>query len=87
MPRLLDKAFFDGVIGIVHPLTIGLCAATIVFAISSVATLVSSLRWLTRPDRPGLVAMVIPLACGIAFTALAVWLDLNGFIGIRTWAW
>lgn len=87
MPRLLDKAFFDGVIGIVHPLTIGLCVATIVFAVSSVATLVSSLRWLTRPDRPGLVAMVFPLACGLAFTALAVWFDANGLIGLRTWAW
>jgi len=87
MPRLLDKAFFDGVIGIVHPLTIGLCVATIVFAVSSVATLVSSLRWLTRPDRPGLVAMLFPLACGLAFTAFAVWLDVNGLIGLRTWAW
>lgn len=87
IPRLLDKAFFDGVIGMVHPLTIGLCAATIVYAIASVATLVSCIRWLGRPDRPRLLAMVMPLACGLAFTLLALWLGSNGFIGIRTWAW
>jgi hypothetical protein len=87
IPRLLDKAFFDGVIGTANPLTIGLCAATIFYAFASAATLVSSIRWLTRDDRPRLLAMVIPLTCGVAFTALALWLGLNGFIGIRTWAW
>lgn len=87
IPRLLDKAFFDGVIGTANPLTIGLCAATIVFAFASAATLVSSIRWLRRDDRPRLLAMVIPLACGVAFTAFALWLGANGVIGIRTWAW
>jgi CubicO group peptidase (beta-lactamase class C family) len=87
IPRLLDKAFFDGVIGTANPLTIGLCAATIIYALASVATLVSSIRWLTRDDRPRLLAMIIPLTCGVAFTALALWLGVNGVIGIRTWAW
>jgi len=87
LPRLLDKAFFDGVIGTANPLTIGLCAATIVYAFASAATLVSAIRWLVRDDRPRLLAMVIPLTCGVAFTGLALWLGVNGIIGIRTWAW
>lgn len=87
MGRLLDKAFFTGVIGEVHPITVGLCTATIVFAFASAATLFSSLRWLTRADRPRLLAMVIPLACGLAFSSLALWFGVNGLIGIRTWAW
>lgn len=87
IPLLIDKAFFDGVIGIVHPVTIALCATTIVFAIASAATLFSSMRWLRRPDRPRLLALVIPLTCGVAFTLFVLWLGSNGLIGIRTWAW
>ena len=83
----MTQAFFDGVIGTANPVTIGLCAATILYALASVATLVSSIRWLTRDDRPRLLAMVIPMTCGIAFTAFALFLGVNGIIGLRTWAW
>jgi CubicO group peptidase (beta-lactamase class C family) len=87
IPRLLDKAFFDGIIGTANPVTIGLCAATIGYAIASAATLVSSIRWLRRDDRPRLLAMLVPLTCGLAFTAFAIFLGANGIIGLRTWAW
>jgi hypothetical protein len=87
MPRLLEAAFFAGVIGDVHPLTVGLCAVTITLAFASLATLVSAVRWLRRPDRPHLVAMIAPLAFGVAFTGFSLFLALNGVIGIRTWSW
>jgi CubicO group peptidase (beta-lactamase class C family) len=87
MPRLLDEAFFSGVIGDVHPLTVALCALTIVFAIASAATLGSTLRWCLRPGRPRWFALVVPMVCGLAFSGFALWLGMNGWIGLRTWAW
>jgi hypothetical protein len=85
--RLLLHAFFAGVIGKVHPLTIAVCANTLLLAFASVATLYCSVRWLRRADRPHLVAMIVPLGCGIAFSAFALWLGVNGVIGLRTWSW
>jgi len=87
MPRVLDEALFGGVIGDVHPLTVALCALTILFASASAATLVSTLRWCLRPDRPRWFALVVPMVCGLAFSGLALWLGMNGWIGLRTWAW
>jgi CubicO group peptidase (beta-lactamase class C family) len=87
IPRLLDHAFFAGVIGEVHLATVTLCGVTIGFALASIMTLVTSVRVLLRPDRPSVFAMVFPLACGIAFTGMALWLGVNGMIGLRTWAW
>lgn len=96
MPHLLEGAFMVGVIGEVHPLTVMLCGATILFAIASLATLVTSVRALRRTTdrafsaehgRPSIVAMIFPLACGIAFTGFALLLGANGLIGLRTWAW
>ncbi|HUS31244.1 MAG TPA: serine hydrolase domain-containing protein, partial [Kofleriaceae bacterium] len=85
--HLLGAAFFAGVIGVVHPLTVGLCAATIVLAVASAATLVCAVRWLRRPDRPPLIAMILPLLFGLAFSGFSLWLAIHGVIGIRTWSW
>jgi len=85
LPKLLMHAFNAGVIGMVHPLTIGICGLSLLFAVAAVASLVGSLRWLFRPDRPRLVHLVFPTLCGVAFTALAVW--AHALIGFRTWAW
>jgi CubicO group peptidase (beta-lactamase class C family) len=87
LPRLLERSFHHAVIGVVHPLTIAVCALTIVFAIASVATLVATVRWLRRPDRPRLWLLVFPAVCGIAFTGLTLWAAVHGLIGFRTWAW
>ncbi|HTL34570.1 MAG TPA: serine hydrolase domain-containing protein [Kofleriaceae bacterium] len=87
MPHLLFAAFHRAVIGIVHPLTIAFCGLTILFAVASTATLVQSIRWSLRPDRPRLRWRLFPLACGLAFVALTFWLAANGWIGLRTWAW
>jgi len=75
------------VIGIVHPLTVAICALTIVFAVASVASLVTTVRWTLRPDRPSVFALVMPMVCGLAFSSLTLWLTAHGWLGLRTWAW
>ena len=87
MSELLGRAFFTGVIGRVHPVTVALCVLTVVFAVASVATLVATVRWTHRPDRPSALALVMPMLCGLAFTCLTVWLAAHGWLGLRTWAW
>ncbi len=84
MPHLLEAAFDRAVIGIVHPLTIAFCGASIVLAVSSVTTLLASLRWWKRLPW---YALAIPLLCGIAFTGFSLWLFANDWIGMRTWAY
>jgi CubicO group peptidase (beta-lactamase class C family) len=86
-PHFLYMSFHHGVIGILHPLTIAICACTIGFGIAAAALLVSVVRWSLRPDRPRLLLRLFPLACAIAFTGLALWLGANGWIGLRTWSW
>jgi CubicO group peptidase (beta-lactamase class C family) len=86
MSMLLGRAFFSGVIGTVHPVTVAICVLTIVFAIASVATLVTTVRWCMRPDRPSVLALIMPMICGLAFTTLTLWLTANGWLGFRTWA-
>jgi CubicO group peptidase (beta-lactamase class C family) len=87
MPDVLGFAFMHGVIGIVHPLTIAICALTLLFAIASTASLVAVIRWSRRPDRPRLLLRLFPTACALAFFSLSLWLAANGWVGLRTWAW
>jgi hypothetical protein len=87
LPHALEEAFHRGVIGIVHPLTIALCALTIAFAVASAASLWCAVRWFVRPDRPSLARRAVPTACAIAAFSLALWFAANGMIGLRTWAW
>jgi hypothetical protein len=87
LPHLLGMAFHRGVIGIVHPLTVALCALTIVFTIASAASLWCAVGWCVRPDRPSLARRAVPTACAIAAFSLALWFAANGLIGLRTWAW
>jgi len=86
-PLALESAFFRGVIGIVHPLTIAVCALTIGFALASAALLYSAIRWSRRADRPPLHWRAFPIICALAFSAMALWLGAHGWIGLRTWAW
>jgi CubicO group peptidase (beta-lactamase class C family) len=86
LPRLLEAAFDAGVIGIVHPLTVGAFAMTIVLAVSSVVTLGAAIRWMFAPRRPHALVLVIPTLFGVAFTGFSLWLFANGWIGLRTWA-
>jgi CubicO group peptidase (beta-lactamase class C family) len=87
LPRVLEASFFRGVIGIVHPFTIALCALTIMLAVASTATLLQAIRWCLRPDRPHAGWLVFPALCGVAFFGFTLWLAANGWIGLRTWAW
>jgi hypothetical protein len=87
MGRLFGMSFYNGVIGHVHPLTVALCASTILFAVSAAASLYCAVRWSLRPDRPRLLHRAFPIACSIAAAGLALWFGVNGMIGLRTWAW
>jgi hypothetical protein len=87
VPHLLDLSFNHAVIGILHPLTVAIAAVTILFAVASAASLIASIRWALRPDRPRLRWRLFPAACALAFSGLSLWLAANGLIGIRTWAW
>lgn len=87
LPLVANAAFFYGVIGIVHPLTVAIFAITLLFALGSIMTLVSTVRWARRPDRPSVAALLLPMICGLAFTGLTIWLAANGWIGIRTWSY
>jgi hypothetical protein len=87
MPRVLWASFHHAVVGVVHPLTIALCAITILFAGSAAASLYCAVRWSIRPDRPRLVNRAFPTACAIAAFCIAAWFAANGLIGLRTWAW
>jgi len=86
LPLLLFHSFFTGVIGTVHPITVAICALTVAFAIASVATLVTTIRWCFRADRPSVLALLMPMMFGLAFTALTVFLAAHGWLGFRTWA-
>jgi hypothetical protein len=87
LPWLLVQAGQRNVLGTVHPLTIGIWATTLVFAISAVAGAVAAVRWSLRPDRPSLVSRLVPTAVAFAALGFALWLGANGIIGLRTWAW
>lgn len=86
-PHLMFGAFEAGVIGRVHPLTVGLCVSTIVFALSSTMTLAAAVRWSLHPERPRARSLVLPLVFGVAFFALTVWGGVHGLIGFRTWSY
>ena len=87
MPHLLDLSFDHAVIGELHPLTVAITGVTILFAVASAATLVASIYWAWRPDRPRLRWRLFPALCAIAFSGLSIWLAANHLIGIRTWSW
>jgi CubicO group peptidase (beta-lactamase class C family) len=84
---LLMTAFEHAVVGVVHPLTIALCALTIVFPLASLASLICAVRWWLHPDRPRLLVRLFPSACAIALAGLAAWFTANGLAGLCTWAW
>jgi hypothetical protein len=87
LPWLFFEAMQRDVLGTLHPLTIGIWATTLVFAISALAGAVAAVRWSLRPDRPSLLSRLVPSAIALAALGFAVWLGINGIIGLRTWAW
>lgn len=87
VPHALDHAFDAGVVGDLHPYTVGIFVLTIVLALASFATLAFTIRWALHAKRPRLVSLIIPALCGVAFSGLSIWLWANGWIGLRTWSW
>lgn len=84
---VLMTAFHHAVVGVVHPVTLAVCALTIVFPLASFASLICAVRWWLRPDRSRILVRLFPSACAIALAGLAAWFTANGLIGLRTWAW
>ncbi len=87
LPRVLMASFHGGVIGTVHPLTLALCALTILFPVASTMSLIQVVRWSLRPDRPSLMSRLCPMIFAVAFFGLTLWLAAHGWVGIRTWSW
>jgi hypothetical protein len=87
LPLLVNEAAQRGVLGTVHPLTIGIWATTLVFAASALAGVLAAVRWSMRSDRPSRLSRLVPTAAAVAALAFAVWLGAHGIIGLRTWAW
>lgn len=87
LPRLFSEAEAREVLGVMHPLTLAIFAATILFAVAAAAGAVSSVRWSIRIPRPPLWLRLVPALAAVAASGLAVWLGAHGIIGLRTWAW
>ena len=75
------------VFGVVHPVTLAICATTILFALAAIAGAIAALRWSVRPDRPPAWSRLVPSPCAAAALGLAIWFGAPGIIGLRTWAW
>ncbi len=86
-PHVLQHAFLAGSIGGINVLTVGFFGLTVLFALASTISLVETIRWSVRPDRPPLDVRLFPAACAVAGFGLSVWLAAHGLIGLRTWAW
>jgi len=87
MPMLLQAAAARDALGIVDPTTVALCAATIAFALSSVAGLWAALRASTAVGRTPMWSRVVPSLASTAAVGMTVWFGANGIIGLRLWAW
>jgi CubicO group peptidase (beta-lactamase class C family) len=87
LPQLLAAAAMRDVLGVVHPLTVALCATTLVFAIASCGGLAAAIRWSVRRDRPSRLHRLVPTLCALAAFGMMLWLAANHIIGLRTWAW
>jgi CubicO group peptidase (beta-lactamase class C family) len=87
MPIVYVEAATRQVLGEVHPLTLAICATTLLFALAGTAGMLSAVRWSVRADRPPLSIRLLPTITCLAAFGVAVWLAANGIIGLRTWAW
>ena len=87
LPRLFNEAAAREVLGEMHPLTLAITAATILFAVAAAAGLLSTVRWSMRIPRPPWWLRLVPALAAVAASGLAIWLGAHGIIGLRTWAW
>ena len=87
MPLLLGEASARDALGEVDPTTVGLCVATIVFALASAFGLVAAVRATLARDRIAWWVRAIPSLTITLAVGLTLWLGAHGIIGLRTWAW
>jgi len=87
MPWLLSEASARNALGRVDPATVGLCAATVVFAMASALGLAAAVRATVGRDRTAWPWRVWPALTSTAAMGLTAWLGAHGIIGLRTWVW
>jgi hypothetical protein len=87
VPQLLLIARVRGVIATVNPVTIAICATTLLFALASGASMVAAVRFSMRSDRPPLRKRLLPTLAATAAFGMTLWTGAHGLIGLRTWAW
>lgn len=84
---LLVAAAKRDLLGVVHPFTLGVCVATVAFALAASRGLAVALRAAVAPDRPHVLVRLVPTAISVLAFGGTLWLGAHGIIGLRTWAW
>ena len=87
MPVLLGEGHMRGVLGMVTPLTVGLCALTLTFALAAAFGFASAVRAAMGRERVSWIWRLWPTLTCTGAVALTLWLGAHGIIGLRTWAW
>ncbi|NVB37127.1 beta-lactamase family protein [Pseudenhygromyxa sp. WMMC2535] len=72
--------------GTLNPWTMGLCLATLAFALCSGVALTRAIRSLSHEQIPG-STRALSLVGALACFAMTVYLASQGIIGLRLWAW
>ncbi len=87
MPILLGEGHMRGVLGTLNPVTAGLCALTLTFALASAFGLASAVRAAMGRERVGWIWRLWPTLTSTGAVVMTLWLGAHGIIGLRTWAW
>lgn len=87
VPLLLREAAARGVLGRVDVTTVGICVATLSFALASAFGLASAVRAAVARPRAPWVVRALPTITSTLAMGLTLWLGAHGIIGLRTWAW
>jgi CubicO group peptidase (beta-lactamase class C family) len=84
IPMLMFNVFERGAFGGANAWSIALCGATLLFPACSAAASVTVLR---SRALGSFWVRAVPSAAAFACFGMAVYLALNGFVGLRIWAW
>ena len=85
IPLLLVAAAERQVLGSIHPLTVGLCAVTVVFAAAAGNGLAATIG--SRAAGQSWWIRAVPSFTNVGTFGLVLWLVAHGIIGLRTWAY
>jgi CubicO group peptidase (beta-lactamase class C family) len=85
VPQLFHAAAEARLLGERNLFTVAIFAATLVFALGSIASAVQALVWLPRPGSA--LGKLHRLAFGLAACCATAYLAAHGIIGVRLWAY